>query len=60
MNIKKNIFISYEGLVLKNLRLLPKSHFNLVGLKDETFYWLFWKLAIEQYFVSTFGKSLKK
>lgn len=60
MNIKKNIFITHEGLVLKNYKLVPFSHFNLVGTKDETFYWTFWKLAMEQYLVSTYGKSLKK
>jgi hypothetical protein len=56
----KNVFITHEGLCLKNMRLLPKSHFNIMGNADRTFYYQFWKLAVEQYLVSTFGKSLKK
>lgn len=56
----RNVFISHEGLVLKNLKLVPNSHFNLKGFKDQTFYYNFWKLALEQYIVSTFGKSLSK
>jgi hypothetical protein len=57
---KKNLFISHEGLVYKNLKLVPKSMFNIKGKLDKTFYWEFWKLASEQFFVSTYGKSLKK
>jgi len=60
MYILKNTFITHEGLVLKNFKLVPNSHFNLKGTKDQTFYWNFWKLAFEQYVVSTYGKSLKK
>lgn len=60
MNFVKNVFVSHEGLVLKNYQLVPKSHFNLKGSKDQTFYYTFWKLALEQYLVSTYGKSLKK
>lgn len=55
-----NIFLSHEGLVLKNLILPLKSQFNLIGNEDKTFYFSFWKLALEQYFVSTYGKSLIK
>ena len=55
-----NIFITHEGLTLKNGVIVAKSAFNLKGKEDKTFYFEFWKLAIEQFLVSTFGKSLKK
>lgn len=55
-----NVFITHEGLCLKNFLLIPRSHFNLTGSHDSTFYFSFWKLALEQYLVSTYGKSLKK
>ena len=55
-----NVFISHEGLCLKNFRLVSMSHFNIKGTEDNTFYFQFWKLALEQYLVSTFGKSLIK
>lgn len=62
LNIKsvQNVFVTHEGLVLKNGLLVTKSAFNLKGSADQTFYFSFWKLAFEQYLVSTFGKSLKK
>jgi len=60
VSCKKNIFISHEGLALKNGQLLSSAHFNLKGNQDVTFYFPFWKLAMEQYLVSTYGKSLKK
>ncbi len=56
----RNVFVSHEGLCLKNLLLVKSSHFNLVGDADTTFYYPFWRLAVEQYLVSTFGKSLFK
>jgi capsular polysaccharide biosynthesis protein len=56
----KNVFIAHDGLYLKNKMLVSKSHFNLVGFADRTFYYSFWKLALEQYLVSTYGKSLTK
>ncbi|MCW5906559.1 MAG: glycosyltransferase family 61 protein [Chitinophagales bacterium] len=55
-----NVFVTHEGLCLKNFLLVPCSHFNLCGSDDSTFYFPFWKLAIEQYLVSSYGKSLKK
>ena len=60
--IKKinNVFITHEGLCLKNGFLVKNSHFNLSGKEDLTFYFDFWKLALEQYLVSSFGKSLVK
>lgn len=60
VKVHNNTFISYEGLCLKNLLLLKKSHFNIKGSKDKVFYFLFFKLVLEQYLVSTYGKSLTK
>ena len=60
VNRKKNVFISHEGLVYKNLRLVSNSMFNIKGNLDSTFYFEFWKLVTEQFFVSTYGRSLKK
>lgn len=60
MKTIKNTFISHEGLVLKNFLLHPHCAFNLTGKKDNTFYLQFWKLTLEQYIVSTYGKSLTK
>jgi len=54
----KNVFVSHYGLCLKNLLLVPKSAPNLKGSKDKTFYYKFWRLTIEQYFVCKYGKSL--
>jgi hypothetical protein len=57
---RKDVFVSHEGLCLKNGLLVPNSHFNLTGKEDYTFYWSFYKIAIEQYLVSTYGKSLTR
>ena len=54
----KRVFMSHEGLVLKNNFLVNRCAFNLKGNYDNTFHKTFWKLALEQYFVSRFGKSL--
>ena len=54
----RNAFISYEGLVLKNLLLVLGCAFNLIGFRDKTFYFQFWKLTLEKYLVSKFGKSI--
>ena len=54
----RNAFITYEGLVIKKNRLVIGSAFNLIGFRDKTFYFQFWKLALEKYFVSKFGKSI--
>jgi len=54
----RNAFISYEGLVLKNCLLVIGSAFNLIGFRDKTFYFQFWKLTLEKYLVSKFGKSI--
>ena len=54
----KNAFISHEGLVLKNGFLIKRCAFNLKGKQDNTFYYPFWRKAIEQHLVSKFGKSL--
>jgi hypothetical protein len=55
----KNVFVSHYGLCIKNYLLVPRSAPNLKGTKDKTFYYSFWRLAIEQYFVCKYGKSLK-
>ena len=54
----KNIFVSYEGLVLQKMVLLNRSGFNLCGKKDINFYWKYWRLVAEQFLVSRFGNSL--
>lgn len=56
----KNVFVTHEGLCWKNFRLLPYSTFNINSSYDAKHGWEFYKLATEQYLVSTFGKSLKK
>ena len=56
----KNVFVSHEGLCLQNLRLVPYSSFNICTRYDKSFGWQYYKLVLEQYLVSTFGKSLKK
>ncbi|MDA3883849.1 MAG: glycosyltransferase family 61 protein [Bacteroidales bacterium] len=56
----KNVFVSHEGLCLQNFRLIPYSSFNIRTSYDKSFGWQYYKLVLEQYLVSTFGKSLKK
>ena len=56
----KNVFVSHEGLCLQHFRLLPYSSFNICTSYDKSFGWQYYKLVVEQYMVSTFGKSLKK
>ena len=55
----KKVFVSYEGLVLDRFILCKRSAYNLIGKKDINFYWDYWKLILEQFLVSRFGKSLK-
>ncbi len=54
----KNAFVTHEGLVLKNGLLVNGCAFNLKGKEDKTFYYIFWRKAIEQFLVSKYGKSL--
>lgn len=54
-----NVFVSHEGLCLKNGFLVGKSTFNMLPFKDKSFYYENWKLAMEQYIVSKWGKSLE-
>ena len=56
----KNVFVSHEGICLKNGLIVRKSMFNLFGITDKTFHFQFWRLTIEQFVVSTFGNSLSK
>ena len=55
----KNVFVNHWGLLLNNLVLPLKSTENLIGFYDHTFYFKHWKVAIEQFLVCKFGKSLK-
>ena len=61
LGVKKyrNVFVSHEGLCLQHFRLLPYSSFNICTKYDKSFGWQYYKLVVEQYLVSTFGKSLK-
>ena len=59
IKVLKNTFVNTQGLVLKNGLLVKGSAFNLIGNKDNTFYFPFWKLVLEQMVVSKWGKSLK-
>lgn len=54
----KNAFVTYEGLVLKNGFLMLGSAFNLIGIRDKTFYIQFWRLAFEKWLVSKYGKTI--
>ncbi|MCB9192577.1 MAG: glycosyltransferase family 61 protein [Flavobacteriales bacterium] len=54
----RNVFVTHEGLCLKNMLLVKNSHFNLTGKLDKVFYVPLWRLATEQYLVSKYGKSL--
>lgn len=55
-----NVFVSHEGLCLQHFRILPYSAFNICTTYDKSFGWQYYKLATEQYLVSTYGKSLQK
>lgn len=55
-----NVFVSHEGLCLQHFRLLPYSSFNICTRYDRSFGWQYYTLVLEQYMVSTFGKSLQK
>jgi capsular polysaccharide biosynthesis protein len=56
--IVKNCFVTYDGIVLKNLLLVKRCAFNLKGNLDNTFYKIFWREAVEKYLVCRFGKSI--
>lgn len=62
LGVKKyrNVFVSHEGLCLRHFRLLPYSSFNICTSYDKSFGWQYYRLVMEQYLVSTYGKSLKK
>lgn len=55
-----NVFVSHEGLCFQHFRLLPYSSFNICTCYDRSFGWQYYTLVLEQYIVSTFGKSLQK
>ena len=48
----KNVFVTHNGLVLKNGLLVDGCAFNLKGKEDNTFYYSFWRTAIEQFLVN--------
>jgi len=54
----KKVFVTYDGLVLKNGLLAGGCAFNLRGKADNTFYYFFWRDVIEKYAVCRWGKSL--
>lgn len=54
----KNVFVTNNGLVLKNGILNAKSGLNLKTKKDHVFYIPYWKKAFEQFLVCKFGKSI--
>jgi len=54
----KNVFVTHQGLVLKNGLLVGGCAFNLRGNLDNTFYFQFWKDTLEKYLVCRWGKSL--
>lgn len=62
LRVKKyrNVFVSHEGLCMQHFRLLPYSSFNIHTNYDKSFGWQYYRLVMEQYLVSTYGKSLKK
>jgi hypothetical protein len=53
-----NVFITNSGLLIHHLLLPIKSAENLIGTYDYTFYYKYWRKAIEQFLVSKYGKSL--
>lgn len=59
MKLIRNVFVSHWGLIIKKLLLPKQSAENLIGTYDHSFYFKHWRIAIEQYLVSKFGKSLK-
>lgn len=58
--IKKlnRVFVTHDGLVLKNGLLVDGCAFNLKGKEDKTFYYYFWRDTIEKYAVCRWGSSL--
>ena len=53
------VFVTNNGFVLKNGILNSKSGLNLKSKHDHTFYFDYWKTALEQNLVCKFGKSLR-
>jgi hypothetical protein len=54
----KRAFVTYDGLIFKNLLIPKRSAFNLRGKLDNSFYYVFWKRVFERYVVAKFGKSI--
>lgn len=55
----KNVFVTHEGLVVKNGVFLPRSAYNMFGSEDNTHFWEMFKLSTEQYLAAHFGKSVE-
>jgi len=55
----KRVFVTHDGLVMKNGFLVDGCAFNLKPKNDHAFYFPFWKKTIEQFAVCKWGKSLK-
>lgn len=55
----KNVFVSHEGLVVKNGLFVPRSAYNMFGSEDNTHFWEMFKLSTEQYWVAHLGKSVE-
>ena len=55
----RNTFLSHEGIPLRYFKIPDLSLVNLKGREDTQFYKVFRKLAVEQYLVASYGKSLK-
>lgn len=60
IKVINNAFVTPQGLVLKNGRLVKGCAYNISGHFDANYGFEFWKLVLEQYLVSTYGRSLKK
>lgn len=54
----KKVFVTNNGFVLKNGILNKKSGLNLISKNDHTFYFDYWRTALEQNIVCKFGKSI--
>ena len=54
----KNVFVTNNGLILKNGFLNIKCSLNLRAKNDHSFYFEYWRIAFEQFLVCKYGKSI--
>lgn len=59
IKLLKNVFLSNTGTILHNLSIPINSAENLIGFVDKNFFFMRWKLTLEQFLVCKYGKSLK-